>query len=121
MTIVYKKNIESETLKNTFYRKVLFTTPQQQLVVMSIPSGQDIGLETHPTTTQFIRVESGTGIAKVSGKKYFLKDGYCIVIPPNTKHNIITTSDEPLKIYTIYSPPEHPKGTKMKNKPKNAT
>jgi mannose-6-phosphate isomerase-like protein (cupin superfamily) len=83
---------------------------------MSIPSGEEIGFEKHTNTTQFIRIESGKGIAIVSGKKYLLKDGDAIIIPPNTKHNIIATSNDPLKLYTIYSPPEHPKNLKTNEK-----
>lgn len=102
---VYKANIERATIKNTFYRKVLFTTPQTQLVLMSIPTGEEIGMETHPTTTQFIRVESGRGVAEVAGKRYMLSDGDALVIPPKARHNIRAT--ETLKLYTLYSPPEH--------------
>lgn len=102
---VYKDNIERVTINNTAYRKVLFTTPQMQLVVMAIPTGQEIGMEVHPHTTQFIRVESGTGVAYVSGKQYNLKDRDAIVIPPNSRHNVRSTNN--LKLYTLYAPPEH--------------
>ena len=111
---VYKDSIERVTLQNTFYRIVLFSTPQLQLVLMSIPTGEEIGEETHPTTTQFIRVESGRGVAYVSGKRYNLKDGDAIIIPPNAKHNIKSTNT--LKLYTLYSPPEHPRSHKQKTK-----
>lgn len=114
MTIIYKNNIERQTLQNNFYRKVLNTTPQQQLVLMTIPKDQDIGMEVHPKTTQFIRVEAGTGVAYIAGKRYNLKDGDAIVIPPNTKHNIRATSE--LRLYTIYSPPEHPRKTVQRHK-----
>jgi mannose-6-phosphate isomerase-like protein (cupin superfamily) len=108
MKIIYKKNIEKQTLNNNFYRKVIYTTPQQQLVLMSIPPGQEIGMEKHSKTTQFIRIESGKGIAKIADRKFLLKDGDAVIIPPNTLHNIISTGTQPLKLYTIYSPPEHP-------------
>ena len=104
--IPYKDNIERATINNNFYRKVLFTTPQMQLVLMSIPTGEEIGEEVHPTTTQFIRVESGTGVAYVNGSRYNLKDGDAIIVPPNTRHNVKSTGN--LKVYTLYSPPEHP-------------
>lgn len=113
--MVYKKNIEQATLKNQHYRRVVSTTPQMQLVLMHIPTGEEIGEEVHPTTTQFIRVESGRGVATVSGKRFNLADGDAIVIPPNTKHNVRSTDD--LKLYTIYAPPEHPKGTRQLNNP----
>jgi len=103
---VYKDNIERATVQNTFYRKVLFTTAQLQLVLMSIPTGEEIGMETHPTTTQFIRIESGTGVAYVSGHRYNLKDGDAIIIPAGSRHNIKSTNN--LKLYTIYAPPQHP-------------
>jgi mannose-6-phosphate isomerase-like protein (cupin superfamily) len=117
MKKIYKDNIEKKTLENSYWRKVLFTTPQLQLVLMSIPPKQDIGEEIHKNTTQFIRIESGHGIAIISGKKYILKDGTALVIPPNTKHNIICTDKEKsLQLYSIYSPPEHPIDIKQKFK-----
>lgn len=103
----YKANIEKLTVNNTFYRKVLYTTPQTQLVLMSIPTGEEIGEEVHPHTTQFIRVEEGTGVAYVSGRQRKLKNGDVLIVPPNSKHNIISTDN--IKIYTLYSPPEHDK------------
>lgn len=105
MKEIYKNNIERQTISNKYYRKVLSTTPQMQLVLMNIPSGEEIGDEIHPTTTQFIRVESGTGVAYVSGHRFNLKDGDALIIPPNSRHNIKSTKN--LKLYTIYSPPEH--------------
>lgn len=111
---VYKDNIERATLHNNYYRKVVATTAQLQLVLMSLPDGVEIGDEVHPTTTQFIRVESGTGVAYVSGKRYNLKDGDAIVIPPNSRHNIKSTHN--LKLYTIYSPPEHAPNTLERTK-----
>jgi len=108
MDKTFKINIEKKTLKNRFYRKVIHTTEQSQLVLMSIPPGDDIDKEKHRNTTQFIRVESGNGIAYVNHKKYILKDGDCLVIPPNTVHYIKNNSNKSLKLYTLYSPPEHP-------------
>lgn len=109
----FKGNIEDLTLKNNFYRKVLHTNSHQQLVLMSIHPCQEIGEEIHPNTSQFIRVEDGQGIAYINGKRYRLRDGDAVVIPPKTPHNIINTSKtKELKLYTIYSPLEHPKDTK---------
>ena len=113
--MAFKGNIEKMTLQNNFYRKVIFTTKQQQLVLMSIPDGEEIGAETHPHTSQFIRVEEGSGIAIIKGKKYYLKDGDVVLIPSGVKHNIIAGKDG-LHLYTIYSPPEHPHDTKERNK-----
>lgn len=112
----YYSNIEKQTLKNTFYRKVLFTTKTMQLVLMSIPPGQDIGFERHKKTTQFIRIESGKGRVVINNTSHRLSDGYAVIIPPKKKHNIINTGRKPLKLYTIYSPPEHPKNKKEKVK-----
>jgi mannose-6-phosphate isomerase-like protein (cupin superfamily) len=102
----YHSNIEKSTLENTNYRKVEYTTSNMQLVLMNLSTGQEIGTETHPDTTQFIRVEKGTGKAIIDKKEYPLNDGVAIVIPPGVEHNIIAAT--PLKLYTLYSPPEHP-------------
>lgn len=107
---IYKDNIERATLDNNFYRKVVFTTQQLQLVLMMIPDGEEIGDEVHHGTTQFIRVEAGNGVAYISGKRYNLKDGDAIIVPAGARHNVKATSD--LRLYTIYSPPEHAKGEK---------
>jgi|SRR3972149_10146649 len=117
--MAFKGNIETLTLKNKFYRKVLYTVSHSlQLVVMSLKPQEDIGMEKHPSTSQFIRVEKGKGIAIIKNKLYHLKNGDSIIIPPNTYHNIINTScKNPLKLYTIYTPPEHPKNTKHWTKP----
>lgn len=105
----YHDNIEQATIKNKNYRKVISTTPTLQLVLMSLKPKEEIGEEIHPYTTQFIRVEKGNGIAIIEDKIYKLTDGVAIIIPLNSKHNIINTSTkEPLKLYTIYSPPNHP-------------
>lgn len=113
---IYKDNIERATTDNKMWRKILSTTPQQQLVLMNIPTGEEIGMERHHDTTQFIRVESGTGVAVIGRKRFLLKDGDAFVVPPGVKHNVISTHK--LKIYTIYSPPQH-KQNRMK-KPQEA-
>lgn len=110
----YFANIEEVTEENNNYREVLFTTPTQQLVVMSIPEGEEIGMERHPLTTQFVRVEEGTGIVIIGDMEGELGPGDCVVIPPNTDHNVIATTT--LKLYTIYSPPEHDKNLVQENK-----
>lgn len=101
-------NIEEATIENPHYRRVLATTSTMQLVLMSLQPMQEIGMEFHPNISQFIRVEKGQGIAIVNGKSYQLTDGVYIIIPPYTLHNIINTSTTmDLKLYTVYSPPEH--------------
>lgn len=105
----FSTNIENATLRNNRFRKVLYTTPTMQLVLMSLKPGEEIGSEVHPYTTQFIRVESGSGIAIMGNERKRLRDGISVVIPPGTRHNVTNTSKtEPLKLYTLYSPPEHP-------------
>jgi len=101
-------NINDLTEDNPYYRRVLATTPNMQLVVMSLKPGQEIGSEVHSYVTQFIRVEKGVGTAVINGKSYPLSDGSAVIIPLGTRHNIINiSSTEPLKLYTIYSPPNH--------------
>jgi mannose-6-phosphate isomerase-like protein (cupin superfamily) len=113
----YVINIEKKSLENEYFREVLFTAPHSQLVVMSLGPGEEIGLETHPDRDQFIRVESGAGKALLNGEESKLLDGSAVVVPAGTEHNIINTSEtDALKLYTIYSPPEHKQGTIHKNK-----
>lgn len=113
----YITNIEQKALENPHFREVLFTAERIQLVVMALQPGEDIGAETHDDVDQFIRVESGMGKAVLDGKETDLIDGSVVVIPAGTAHNIVNTSvSEPLKLYTLYSPPEHPDGTINKNK-----
>lgn len=113
----YLTNIEKKSLENKYFREVLFTGPHSQLVVMSIEPGEDIGMETHDKVDQFIRVEAGKGKAVLNGKEHDLEDGSAVVIPAGTEHNIVNSSKtEPLKLYTVYSPPNHPHGTVHKNK-----
>jgi len=103
----FKGNIEKITLNNNYFRKVVYTNSLQQLVVMSVNT--EIGEEIHKTTSQFIRIEQGKGIAYIGNNKYYLKEGDAIIIPKNTIHNVINTGETPLKLYTIYSPAHHPK------------
>lgn len=113
----YVVNIEQRTNENDYFREVLFTAKHSQLVVMTLQPGEEIGLETHDDGDQFIRVESGSGEAILNGEKSPLGDGSAVVIPGGVAHNIVNTSgDEPLRLYTVYSPPEHPDGTVNKNK-----
>jgi len=113
----YVINIEKKSLDNNFFREVLFTAQRMQLVVMSLAPGEEIGLETHTDVDQFIRVEAGKGKAILNEEEHDLEDGSAVVIPAGTRHNIINNSHQhPLKLYTIYSPPEHPDGTLHKNK-----
>lgn len=109
---MYIVNLEQITLSNAHYRRVLHTSSNMQLVVMCIPVGKEIGMEVHDDVDQFIRVESGVGIAILDNQTYPISDGTGIVIPAGVNHNVINQSaSEPLKLYTIYTPPEHPPNT----------
>ena len=113
----YVTNIEKRTLQNDNFREVLFTAPGIQLVLMTIGVGDEIGLETHDDVDQFIRVESGEGKAILDGREHPLEDGSAVVIPRGTRHNIVNVSkSEPLKLYSLYTPPEHPDGTVHRTK-----
>jgi mannose-6-phosphate isomerase-like protein (cupin superfamily) len=113
----YSVNIEQKSLENDFFREVLYTAPHSQLVVMTLQAGEDIGQERHDDVDQFIRVESGQGEAILDGERHSLSDGMALVIPAGTTHNVLNTSrGDPLRLYTIYSPPNHPDGTIHRNK-----
>lgn len=103
-------NIEEATKDNENFRQVLYTAKNSQLVVMSLKPGEEIGSEVHELD-QFIRIEKGKGKAVIDDMEYELEDDFAVVIPAGAKHNIINTSDgKELKLYTIYSPPEHKDG-----------
>jgi mannose-6-phosphate isomerase-like protein (cupin superfamily) len=99
-------HIEQETLQNDSFRKVLYTTENTQLVVMSLKPGEEIGEEVHQLD-QFIRVESGTAKTLLDGVEGELKPGDSVTVPQGTKHNIINTGGDYLKLYTVYAPPNH--------------
>ena len=106
----YIVNLEKATKENANFRKVLYTAKFSQLVLMSIAPGEDIGEEVHKLD-QFLRIESGAGRAVLDGVTHEIADGSAIVVPAGTKHNILNGSTvEPLKLYTVYSPPEHRDG-----------
>jgi len=111
----YVVDIEKAAKDNDYFRKVLFTAPNSQLVVMCLRPGEDIGMEVHGLD-QFIRIEKGEGKAILDGVEHSLEDDWAVVIPAGTNHNIINTGKKPMKLYTIYSPPEHEDGTVHKTK-----
>lgn len=114
----YLGDIEQDTRKNDDFRRVLFTGPHSQLVVMSLSPKEDIGLETHEDTDQFIRIEQGSGTVIRNGNESSVEDGSAVVIPAGVEHNIINTSaTAPLRLYTIYSPPKHEDGLVQSTKP----
>lgn len=110
-------NIESATLQNENFRTTLWTGEHLQLTLMSIDVGEDIGLEIHPNLDQFIRIEQGEGFVQMGDKKDKLDfqqnvyDDYAIIIPAGKWHNLTNTGNTPLKLYSIYAPPQHPPGT----------
>jgi mannose-6-phosphate isomerase-like protein (cupin superfamily) len=121
---IYIINIENETIGNKFFRKVLYTSGNQQLVVMSIKPKEDIPFEIHPNNDQFIRIEKGEGMLYTGPNKeskYELSDGVAFIVPANTWHQVVNTSEtNDLKLYTLYSPPHHPKGKIDINRPKQS-
>ena len=107
----YVTNIQKVSLENENFRKVLYTAKNSQLVVMSLKPGEDIGEEVHQLD-QFIRCETGEGQAILDDVPHMIADDFVVVVPAGTKHNIINTSQtKPLKLYTLYSPPNHLDGT----------
>lgn len=113
----YSANIEEDTLGNDNFRKVLYTGKNSQLVLMCLQPNEDIGMEVHDHIDQFFRFESGEGKVIIDGQEIPVKDGTAVIVPAGAQHNIInTSSDKPLRLYTIYSPPEHPDGAVHKTK-----
>ncbi len=104
-------DIEQKTLENTDFRRVLYTGKNSQLVVMSIPPGGEIGAEVHADVDQFLRLEQGTGKAVLDGVEHAIADKSAIVVPAGMMHNFINTGTDDMKLYSIYSPPEHKDGT----------
>jgi len=112
----YLANIEEETLNNTDYRRVLYTARYMQLVVMSLPTGVEIGNEIHGLD-QFIRVEKGKAKLILNNSDEFeMNDDDIVIIPAGTWHNVVNTGEEDLKLYTIYTHPEHQDGTVQSTK-----
>src|SRR5450756_2398561 len=105
----FVQDIESIAVKNEDFRQVLYTAKNCQLVVMSLKPKEDIGAEVHKLD-QFFRVEEGTGEAVLDGVRTAIREGFAIVVPAGTNHNIINTGSSPLKLYTLYTPPNHRDG-----------
>jgi len=114
----YVGAIEKQTLANNYFRKVLFTGEHAQLVLMCLQPNEEIGNEVHETVDQFFRIEQGEAKFVFNGKEnHNVKDGDAVIVPAGTYHNVINTSKtKQLKLYTIYSPPNHPDGTVHKTK-----
>lgn len=113
----FNTNVEEDTIENDNFRKVLFTTEKSQLVLMSLKPGEDIGMETHDGD-QFFRFEKGEGKIIINGEETKVVDGSAAVVREGSEHNVVNTSEtEDLKLYAIYSPPQHPDGTINATKP----
>jgi len=115
-------DIERATLDNENFRTVLWTGEHSQLTVMRIAAGEDIGLEVHPDHDQFIRIEEGKGRAELGpsedevAETHDVEADWAIVVPAGTWHNVVNTGDGDLKLYSLYSPPEHPPNTMHRTK-----
>lgn len=114
----YVGSIEKQTLENTYFRQVLYTGKHAQLVLMCLKPGEDIGDEVHPNVDQFFRIEKGQAkFVFGEQRERQAQDGDAVIVPAGTFHNVINASrTEPLKLYTLYSPPNHPDGTVHKTK-----
>lgn len=110
--IGYVDNIDDRTKDNSNFRTVLYTGAHSQLVVMSLKPLEEIGMEVHPNVDQFFRFEQGEGKVIMNGEEYTVGENMVVIVPAGTNHNVINTSEhEDLKLYTIYSPANHPAGT----------
>jgi mannose-6-phosphate isomerase-like protein (cupin superfamily) len=113
----YVVDIEKETTINTDFRRVLYTGRHSQLVLMSLKPGEEIGEETHNDVDQFFRFEAGEGNVIIDGAEHRVKDGNAVIIPAGARHNVVNTSKRvDLRLYTIYSPPEHQDGVVRRTK-----
>jgi len=113
----YKNNIERLTIDNDNFRQVLYTAKNCQLVIMSLKPGEEIGLEVHQGNDQFFRFERGKGKVIIDGNEYEVSEGDAVIVPQGAEHNVInTSSDQPLKLYTIYAPPHHQDAVLRKTK-----
>ena len=113
----YSSNIEEETVGNSFFRKVLYTGPNMQLVVMTLQPGEDIGMEVHDGHDQFFRVEQGEVVVFIDGEEITVKEDEVAIVPAGKQHNVTNQSETVAKLYTIYAPPEHPDGRVNETKP----
>jgi mannose-6-phosphate isomerase-like protein (cupin superfamily) len=112
----YSADIVEKTTTNTNFRQVLYTGTYMQLVVMSLKPGEEIGEEVHGAVDQFFRVEEGVATFIIDGEEILAVDDTVVIVPAGAKHNVINTGTVELKLYTIYSPPNHPEGTVHKDK-----
>lgn len=108
---VYIENIEHRTESNTDFRRVVYTGPNLQLVLMSLEPGEELGEEVHEGNDQFFRVEEGKGAIIIAGAETRIDDDMAVLVPAGTRHNLRNVGQKPLKFYTLYGPPKHADGT----------
>jgi mannose-6-phosphate isomerase-like protein (cupin superfamily) len=107
----FVRDIEQSTVQGSDFRRVLYTGKNMQLVLMALKPGEEIGEEVHPDRDQFFRVEKGEGEVSIDGLPTKIKSDVAIIVPAGARHNVRNTGDQPLKLYTLYAPPEHVDGT----------
>ena len=107
----YVDDIERLTIENTDFRRVLYTGQNMQLVLMSLKPGEEIGEEVHDDRDQFFRIEMGKGEVLIDGKRHAVEADDAIIVPAGARHNVVNKGTEPLRLYTLYAPPEHKDGT----------
>ena len=112
----YVENIEEATVSNRDFRRVLYTGKNIQLVLMTLQPGEEIGEEVHEDRDQFFRIEEGRGTVYIDGTPNQVEDDFAVIVPAGARHNVVASGDQPLKLYTIYGPPEHRDGTVHKDK-----
>ena len=112
----YCDNIERETIGNDDFRRVLYTGEHLQLVLMTLQPGEEIGAEVHEDHDQFFRIEEGKGEVHIDRQVTQIEDDFAVIVPAGALHNVINTGDTPLRLYTIYGPPEHKEGTRHATK-----
>lgn len=106
----YCDNIERQTLQNEDFRRVLYTGGHLQLVLMTLQPGDEIGEEVHEDRDQFFRIEEGSGVIVIDGRENRVEDDFAVIVPAGARHNVRNTGPKPLRLYTIYGPPEHKDG-----------
>ena len=112
----YVDDIERATVENGDFRRVLYTGKNLQLVLMTLQPGDEIGEEVHEDRDQFFRIEEGRGTVYIDGTPNQVEDDFAVIVPAGARHNVVASGDQPLKLYTIYGPPEHRDGTVHKDK-----
>ncbi len=103
----YCDNIEKVTVENEDFRRVLYTGAHLQLVLMTLQPGEEIGEEVHPDRDQFFRIEEGEGAIDIDGRENRVEDDFAVIVPAGARHNVRNIGSQPLRLYTIYGPPEH--------------